>query len=99
MEVDKYNAWVRQNFGEDPNLMMQKMGGRATQANPVWINQSTGKLIHAIDASFQNPNTYPQPYANGLIHRWLDDAFQFPSVTVPADDNIDTKDYGVPVPV
>ena len=33
-EVDVYNAWVRQNFGEDANLMMQKMSGPLIYPNP-----------------------------------------------------------------
>jgi len=74
-EVDKYNAWVRQNFGEDANLIMQKMNTGATPGNPIWINQSTGKPIHKIDASFQDQNTVPQPDANGLIHGWPADAY------------------------
>jgi hypothetical protein len=74
-EVDTYNAWVRQNFGEDPNLMMNKMSGAATPGNPLWINRSTAKPVHKIDGSFQNQNTYPQPDANGLIHGWPADAY------------------------
>ncbi len=27
--VDQYNTWVRQNFGEDANLLMSKMNGAA----------------------------------------------------------------------
>jgi hypothetical protein len=74
-EVDTYNAWVRQNFGEDANLMMQKMETGATPGNPLWINRSTGGVVHKIDASFQNKNTVPQPDANGLIHGWPADAY------------------------
>jgi hypothetical protein len=74
-EVDTYNAWVRQNFGEDANLMMNKMSGGATPGNPLWINRSTTKPVHKIDASFQNQNNYPQPDANGLIHGWPADAY------------------------
>jgi hypothetical protein len=53
-EVDKYNAWAQQNFGDDPNLMMPKMqetGDGMPGYIPVPRITST-KPIHAIDASF-----------------------------------------------
>jgi hypothetical protein len=47
-EVDKYNAWVQQNFGNDPNLMLSKM------PMPDYSNvpSISNKPIHAMDASF-----------------------------------------------
>jgi hypothetical protein len=47
-QVDAYNAWVQQNFGNDPALLMQKMpvpgyvGGTSASYKPV----------HAIDESW-----------------------------------------------
>jgi hypothetical protein len=38
--VDQYNAWVRQYFGEDANLLMSKMNGAAsTSLNPLAMPQ------------------------------------------------------------
>ena len=31
--VDTYNAWVREHFGGDPNLLMEKITGSITSAN------------------------------------------------------------------
>ena len=47
-EVDKHNAWVQQNFGNDPNLMLSKM------PMPDYSNvpSISNKPIHAMDASF-----------------------------------------------
>ena len=61
-EVDKYNAWVQQNFGNDQNLMMPKMPVQGYATSPNYVDRglnyigsvplSTGKPIHAVDASF-----------------------------------------------
>jgi hypothetical protein len=57
-EVDKYNAWVRQNFGEDPSLMMQKMTGPIDLSKPyIAANNTTGGgIVHAIDGKQYGPN-------------------------------------------
>jgi len=47
-EVDKYNAWVQQNFGNDPNLMMPKMPMPGYSNVP----SISSKPIHAVDDSF-----------------------------------------------
>ena len=51
-EVDRYNDWIRQNFGEDPNLMMSKMPtGGIDLTKPVLIanNTTAGGIPHKID--------------------------------------------------
>jgi hypothetical protein len=48
-EVDKYNAWVQKNFGNNQNLTMSKMQELDyINVSPI----STGKPIHKIDESF-----------------------------------------------
>ena len=51
-EVDRYNAWIMQNFGEDPYLMMSKMPtGGIDLTKPVLIanNTTAGGIPHKID--------------------------------------------------
>ncbi len=53
-EVDRYNAWVRQNFGEDPYLMMSQMNIPTSEIDltrPVLIanNTTSGGIPHKID--------------------------------------------------
>ena len=57
-EVDIYNAWVRQNFGEDANLMMQKMSGPIDLSKPYMAANNTtgGGIVHAIDGKQYGPN-------------------------------------------
>jgi hypothetical protein len=57
-EVDKYNAWVKQNFGNNQNLMMPKMQERG-YGMPGYISQ---KPMHKVDASFnRTPVNYGDP--------------------------------------
>lgn len=51
-EVDRYNAWVKEKFGEDPYLMMSKMpAGEIDLTKPVLIanNTTNGGIPHKID--------------------------------------------------
>src|SRR5690606_9739585 len=53
-KVDEYNAWVRANFGEDPNLLMQKMTAPIDLNKPVIITNNTTNskgIAHEIDGS------------------------------------------------
>ena len=54
-QVDVYNAWVREHFGEDRLLLMQKMGSAPVDlSKPVMIanNTTTPKgIIHQIDGN------------------------------------------------
>lgn len=57
--ADQWNAWVRQNFGEDPNLLMQKMTGLVYLQKPVIAsNNTTAGIIHAIDGNRAGNKTY-----------------------------------------
>ena len=59
-EVDIYNAWVRQSFGEDPNLLMAKMNAPTDLTKGVLIanNTTKGGIVHAIDGSTQANASY-----------------------------------------
>jgi len=55
-KVDEYNAWVRANFGEDPNLLMDKMEAKAQidLSKPVLIANNTTSskgIVHEMDGS------------------------------------------------
>ena len=50
-QVDVYNAWVREHFGEDPMMLMQKLNAPVDLSKPVLIANNTtgGGIVHAID--------------------------------------------------
>ncbi|MCX6677458.1 MAG: hypothetical protein NTU95_05875 [Methanothrix sp.] len=50
-QVDVYNAWVREHFGEDPMLLMQKLDTPVDLSKPVLIanNTTQGGIVHKID--------------------------------------------------
>ena len=52
-QVDSYNAWVREHFGEDPMMLMQKLNGPVDLNKPVLVanNSTNGGIVHAIDGS------------------------------------------------
>jgi hypothetical protein len=52
-QVDVYNAWVREYFGENPMLLMQKLNAPVDLSKPVLIanNTTQGGVVHAIDGS------------------------------------------------
>ncbi len=52
-QVDIYNAWVREHFGEDPMLLMQKLNAPVDLTKPVLIanNTTQGGIVHSIDGS------------------------------------------------
>jgi len=51
--VDQWNAWVVKNFGQDPNLIMQKKTGPVNlQAPYILANNTTSKgIVHQIDGA------------------------------------------------
>ena len=52
--VDQWNAWVAANFGQDSNLLMQKMAtGAANLQRPfLYANNTTSNnIVHAIDGN------------------------------------------------
>ena len=56
-KVDEYNAWVRANFGEDPNMLMPKMTAPVDLSKPVLITNTTASskgIVHEIDGSSGN---------------------------------------------
>jgi len=70
--VDKYNAWVRANFGEDANMLMQKMaGGPVDLSKPYLVGNNTTNngIVHAIDASGKYGPTFTTNDVN-LMPDW-----------------------------
>ena len=65
-QVDIYNAWVREHFGEDPMLLMQKLNAPVDLSKPVLIanNTTQGGIVHAIDGS--NKATGPSYKTNDM---------------------------------
>jgi hypothetical protein len=65
-EVDKYNGWVQQNFGNDPALMMPKMSGPVDLSKPyIEVNKTnSNQIVHAIDGS--NNMTGPAYITNDM---------------------------------
>jgi hypothetical protein len=59
-EVDIYNAWVRQNFGENPNLLMSKIDTPADLSKPVLVANTTAGsgIVHEIDGGVGTGPTY-----------------------------------------
>lgn len=56
-KVDEYNNWVRANFGEDPNLLMQKMTAPIDLSKPVLVVNDTASpkgIVRKIDGSSGN---------------------------------------------
>jgi len=51
--VDQWNAWVQANFGQDPNLLMQKVTGPVDLTKPYLLanNTTQGGIVHSIDGS------------------------------------------------
>ena len=79
-EVDKYNAWIQQNFGNTPNLTMPNMQETgygmpkfqdAGHIMPSYfpIPRTSVKPIHVVDASFNQtiPTFPPGVVQNGRI--------------------------------
>ncbi|MEI8002905.1 MAG: hypothetical protein WCG94_01065, partial [Methanothrix sp.] len=50
-QVDSYNAWIREHFGEDPLMLMQKLNAPVDLNKPVLVTNNTtqGGVVHAID--------------------------------------------------
>jgi len=60
-QVDTYNAWVREHFGEDPMLLMQKMTGPVDLQKPVLLANNTTSskgIVHKIDGNALPEGTY-----------------------------------------
>jgi len=60
-QVDTYNAWVREHFGEDLSLLMQKMTGPIDLQKPVLLENNTTApkgIVHKIDGNTLPEGTY-----------------------------------------
>jgi hypothetical protein len=70
--VDQWNAWVYKNFGQDPNLIMQKMNAPLDLTKPIAIrNNTTGGMVHAIDGMSMSNRTITTNDANMLTQAEL----------------------------
>jgi len=51
--IDQWNSWVQTNFGQDPNLLMQKVTGPADLSKPYLLanNTTQGGIVHSVDGS------------------------------------------------
>lgn len=57
--ADQWNVWVRQYFGEDPNLLMKKMTGPVDLTKPYLLaNNSSSGIMHKIDGMNQMNTSY-----------------------------------------
>jgi len=57
--ADQWNVWVRQYFGEDPNLLMKKMTGPVDLTKPFLLaNNSSRGIVHKIDGMNQMNTSY-----------------------------------------
>jgi len=57
--ADQWNVWVRQYFGEDPNLLMKKMTGPVDLTKPYLLaNNSSSGIVHKIDGMNQMNTSY-----------------------------------------
>lgn len=65
--ADQWNVWVRQYFGEDPNLLMKKMTGPVDLTKPYLLaNNSSSGIVHKIDGMNQMNTTYTTNDVNML---------------------------------
>lgn len=71
--VDQWNAWVYKNFGQDPNLLMQKMNVPMDLTKPIVSrNNTTSGILHKIDGMSQTNSTVRTNDANLLTKAELD---------------------------
>ena len=71
--ADQWNAWVRQYFGEDANLLMQKMTAPVDLSKPyILANNTSAGIVHKIDGMDEmNRGSYVTNDVNMLL-RGLD---------------------------
>ncbi|MCX6013475.1 MAG: hypothetical protein NTV30_08745, partial [Chloroflexi bacterium] len=55
-QVDVYNAWVREHFGEDPMLLMQKLNAPTELINAVSENAGDGYLANLDTKVYHYPS-------------------------------------------
>jgi hypothetical protein len=58
--VDEYNAWIREHFGEDPMMLMQKIVTPVDLSKPVLVANNTTEsgIVHAIDGNMGDGASY-----------------------------------------
>jgi hypothetical protein len=72
--ADQWNVWVRQYFGEDPNLLMKKMTGPVDLTKPYLLANNSGRgIVHKIDGMNQMNTSYTTNDVN-LLPKGVDPA-------------------------
>ncbi|MDD4652385.1 MAG: hypothetical protein PHQ34_09155 [Methanothrix sp.] len=77
--IDQWNSWVQTNFGQDPNLLMQKVTGPADLSKPYLLanNTTQGGIVHSIDGSNNRSSKYTTNDVNllpqGVADQWRRD--------------------------
>jgi hypothetical protein len=68
-EVDRYNAWVQRNFGNDPNLMITKM--QETSDGIPKMQENSGGLPKIQGTESVMPSYFPVPRMTSVkpIHK------------------------------
>jgi hypothetical protein len=59
--VDSYNAWVKENFGEDSSMLAQKITTPSDLTKPILMinnSNSTGGIVHEMDGGSAKGPTY-----------------------------------------
>ncbi len=88
--ADQYNAWVVEHFGNDANLLMQKMDSSSVNLQKPYVvgkNITNNGIVHAVDASGkygpeyttndinQLPNSAIASYQNSETGRNMSDGY------------------------
>lgn len=74
--IDQWNSWVQTNFGQDQNLLMQKVAGPVDLSKPYLLanNTTQGGIVHSIDGSTNRSSKYTTNDVNllpqGVADRW-----------------------------
>jgi len=71
--TDQWNAWVYRNFGQDANLLMEKMNAPLDLTKPIAIrnNTTSSGVVHAIDGMGKSNSPVRTNDANLLTEREL----------------------------
>lgn len=67
--VDSYNAWVKENFGEDSSMLAQKITTPSDLTKPILMinsSNSTGGIVHEMDGGSAKGPTYTTNDINEL---------------------------------
>ncbi|MEI6104513.1 MAG: hypothetical protein WCP70_11265 [Methanothrix sp.] len=71
--TDQWNVWVYRNFGQDANLLMEKINAPLDLTKPIAIrnNTTSSGVVHAIDGMGKSNSSVRTNDANLLTEREL----------------------------